>query len=251
MIQSLLEPERHRAPAGDPAIVARSLRVNRPDGAVLDGVSFEVRQGTVTGLLGPSGAGKTTLLRTIVGVQQVSAGTMTVLGHRAGSRQLRSRVGYATQEPAIYPDLTVTELLEYFAAVLGCDDGRVEEVIAAVGLDEHSRIRVDRLSGGQKARANLAVALLGSPDLLVLDEPTVGSDPRLRRELWNMFDRMAADGATVLVSSHMLDEAARCGELVLVQNGRVLAQDTPANLRARTGTGNVEEAFLSLTEGSS
>jgi ABC-2 type transport system ATP-binding protein len=215
---------------------------------VLPGISLSVRRGTVTGLLGPSGSGKTTLMRAIVGVQIVEAGETTVLGLAAGCGELRRRVGYVTQAPSVYGDLTIEENLRYFAAVLGVDAARVREVAAAVDLQERLGQVVGTLSGGERSRVSLATALLGEPELLVLDEPTVGLDPVLRRDLWAMFHDLAAAGTTLLVSSHVMDEAGRCDELVLMREGRIVAVSTPQELRDRTGREDLEEAFLALVE---
>ncbi|MEV4316455.1 ABC transporter ATP-binding protein [Actinocrispum sp. NPDC049592] len=222
------------------------LTVKRGGRPVLRGVDFEVEPGTVTGLLGPSGCGKTTLMRAIVGVQIVEGGTVTVLGKPAGHKDLRDKIGYATQNPALYADLTVTEALRYFASVLRAPAGDVQRVIGEVGLGSHRDAMVGQLSGGQRSRASLAVALLGTPQLLVLDEPTVGLDPVLREELWTLFHSLAASGVTLLVSSHVMDEAARCQRLLLMREGRLLADDTPLGLRERTRTADVEQAFLQL-----
>jgi ABC-2 type transport system ATP-binding protein len=222
------------------------LTVKRGGRPVLRGVDFEVEPGTVTGLLGPSGCGKTTLMRAIAGVQIVESGTVTVLGRPAGDRYLRDKIGYATQNPALYADLTVTEALRYFASVLRAPAGDVQRVISEVGLQTHRDAMVGELSGGQRSRASLAVALLGKPRLLVLDEPTVGLDPVLREELWALFGSLAANGVTLLVSSHVMDEAARCQRLLLMREGRLLADDTPRGLRERTHTPDVEQAFLRL-----
>ncbi len=222
------------------------LTVKRGGRPVLRGVDFEVEPGTVTGLLGPSGCGKTTLMRAIVGVQIVEGGTVTVLGRPAGHKDLRDKIGYATQNPALYADLTVTEALRYFASVLRAPAGDVQRVIGEVGLESHRDAMVGQLSGGQRSRASLAVALLGTPQLLVLDEPTVGLDPVLREELWTLFHSLAASGVTLLVSSHVMDEAARCQRLLLMREGRLLADDTPLGLRERTRTADVEQAFLQL-----
>lgn len=230
------------------AVVVDGLRVVRGVREVLHGVNLHVPRGTVTGVLGPSGCGKTTLLRSIVGVQIVSSGSVTVLGRPAGSAELREEVGYSTQTPALYSDLTVIENLRYFAAVLRAPAADARRVLAAVGLDGSEKQAVARLSGGQLSRASLAVALLGSPQLLVLDEPTVGLDPVLRHELWTLFRRLAADGVTLLVSSHVMDEAARCERLLLLRDGEVLADDSPEGLRGRTGADDLERAFLRLVE---
>jgi ABC-2 type transport system ATP-binding protein len=228
------------------AIKADGLRVRRGGREVLRGVGFEVPRGEITGLLGPSGCGKTTLMRSVVGVQIVEGGELTVLGHPAGSPALRRQIGYATQNPAIYADLTVTEALRYFAAVLRAPMSDVDRVIGEVGLGGHAHKVVGALSGGQHNRANLAVALLGRPELLVLDEPTVGLDPVLRDELWALFRSLADGGATLLVSSHVMDEAARCDRILLLREGVLLAADTPENLRRRTGSVDLEQAFLRL-----
>jgi ABC-2 type transport system ATP-binding protein len=227
-------------------IEVRGLTVVR-DRPVLDGLDVTIGSG-VTGLLGPSGCGKSTLLRSIVGVQRVAGGDVTVLGEPAGSASLRRRIGYVTQEPSVYGDLTVTENLRFFARVLGCADSEVDRVIDAVDLRSHAGALVGRLSGGQRSRASLAVALLGSPDLLVLDEPTVGLDPVLRRDLWLLFHRLADDGAAVLVSSHVMDEAERCDQLLLMREGQILAHDTPAAIKERVGSHDIESAFLALVE---
>jgi ABC-2 type transport system ATP-binding protein len=228
------------------AIVVAGLRVIRGGRDVLRDLSFTVEPGSVTGLLGPSGCGKTTLMRAIVGVQLTHGGSVTVLGEPAGSKPLRNRIGYATQTPAVYADLTITESLRYFASVLGAPRGSVAEVIEQVGLTSHADVLVGQLSGGQRGRASLAVALLGSPELLVLDEPTVGLDPVLREHLWDLFHRLAARGTTLVVSSHVMDEAARCTRLLLMREGVLLADDSPDALRAETGQQDLEQAFLHL-----
>ena len=230
------------------AIVVENLHVVRGGTVVLPELSCEVASGQVTGLLGPSGSGKTTLLRSIVGVQHVTAGTVTVLGAPAGSKELRSRVGYMTQAPSVYRDLTVRENLRFFARILGREREAVARAIADVSLESHADHVVARLSGGEQARVSLAAALLGSPELLVLDEPTVGLDPLLRRDLWSLFHRLTERGVTLLVSSHVMDEADRCDALLLLREGRVLARGTPAELRGRTGTTSLDDAFLALIE---
>jgi ABC-2 type transport system ATP-binding protein len=230
------------------AVRVDRLRVVRGGRVVLPELSCEVVAGSVTGLLGPSGSGKSTLIRAIVGVQQVAGGTVEVFGLSAGSSALRARVGYMTQAPSVYGDLTVFENLGFFARLLGRPAAAVDAVLTHVALEELRDRVVNRLSGGQRARVSLATALLGSPDLLVLDEPTVGLDPVLRRDLWELFHRIAGGGATLLVSSHVMDEADRCDELLLLREGRLLAQATPAELRARTGVDDMDAAFLRLVE---
>jgi ABC-2 type transport system ATP-binding protein len=226
------------------AIEVRDLTVVRGGREVLHRLSFDVPRGSVVGLLGPSGCGKTTLMRSLVGVQIVRGGTVTVLGVPAGSKELRHKVGYSTQSPAVYVDLTVRENLRYFAAVLHAPKDDPDRVIEDVGLGGARDQLVSSLSGGQLNRANLAVALLGTPELLVLDEPTVGLDPLLRQELWEIFHGLAARGTTLMISSHVMDEAARCQRLLLMRDGYLLADETPAALRATTGTDDLEEAFL-------
>ncbi|TIC89238.1 ABC transporter ATP-binding protein [Nocardioides sp. GY 10113] len=228
-----------------PVIEIEGLTVVRGGHRVLEGLDLEVGAG-VTGLLGPSGCGKSTLLRSIVGVQRIEAGTVTVLGEPGGSAPLRDRVGYMTQESSVYDDLSVTENLRFFARVLGVDAGQVDPVIATVDLESHRDKVVRTLSGGQRSRVGLAVALLGDPDLLVLDEPTVGLDPVLRRDLWGLFHRLADDGTAVLISSHVMDEADRCEQLLLMREGRILAHDTPAAVKAAAGADDIESAFLAL-----
>jgi ABC-2 type transport system ATP-binding protein len=230
------------------AIDVRGLEVVRGGAPVLHGLSCSVPTGTVTGLLGPSGSGKTTLIRSIVGVQLIASGTVTVLGEQAGARSVRERVGYMTQAPSVYSDLTVLENLRFFARVVRAPAEAIDAVVAAVSLEAEARRIVARLSGGQRARVSLAVALLGDPDLLVLDEPTVGLDPVLRRDLWQLFHALAGRGKTLLVSSHVMDEADRCDALLLLRQGEVLAEGTPADLRSATGADDLDEAFLRLVE---
>lgn len=229
-----------------PVIAVRGLRVIRGGRTVVDRLDLTVDGGTVTGLLGPSGCGKTTLMRAIVGVQRVADGTVTVLGQPAGTRALRSRVAYLPQADAVYRDLTLDENLRYFARIAGVDGRRVTEVLRTVGLEALRRQMVASLSGGEAARASLAVALLGRPDVLVLDEPTVGLDPLLRADLWTGFRALAADGVTLLVSSHVMDEAAECDALLLMREGRVLQHTSPDALRRRTGEHDLGRAFLSI-----
>jgi len=235
-------------PPSGAAVVVEGLRVFRGAREVLPGISLTVPAGQVVGLLGPSGGGKTTLLRSIVGVQIVAGGTVTVLGEPAGSPGLRSRVGYVTQDSSVYGDLSVRANLTYFTSLVGGPRSDVERTIQAVDLTADADSRVDRLSGGQRSRVSLAAALVGSPELLVLDEPTVGLDPVLRRDLWDMFHRLAAGGTTLLVSSHVMDEATRCDRLLLLREGRLLADETPQGLLALTGAPDAERAFLALIE---
>jgi ABC-2 type transport system ATP-binding protein len=239
-----------------PAVRADGLTVARGPRTVLRGIDFTVPRGQITGLLGPSGCGKSTLMRSIVGTQAKVTGTLDVLGHPAGHPTLRTRIGYVTQAPSVYDDLTVRQNLDYFAAVLApghaAADQRHENVTRAiddVDLTSHADSLAGNLSGGQRSRVSLAVALLGTPELLVLDEPTVGLDPVLRRDLWSLFHTIADQrGATLLISSHVMDEAERCHRLLLMREGQILADDTPDALRTRTGSETVEAAFLHLVD---
>lgn len=232
----------------EPAVVVQDLQVVRGGRTVLPNLSVTVPRGQVVGLLGPSGGGKSTLLRAIVGVQVVRSGTVTVLGLPAGAPALRSRVGYVTQSPSVFADLTVRQNLRYFATLVGAPAAAVDEALDAVDLRSHADTRVGKLSGGQHSRVSLAAALVGRPELLVLDEPTVGLDPVLRRDLWALFHRLADAGSTLLVSSHVMDEATRCDRLLLLRDGTILADETPAGLLERTGTADAEDAFLKLIE---
>lgn len=228
------------------AVNVRNLAVRRGGRQVLHDISLTIPRGSITGLLGPSGCGKTTLMRSIVGTQIVESGEISALGLPAGSAALRHRIGYVTQAPSIYSDISVRENVAYFAALYGRERAAVDEAIHAVGLDEHAGQRGDELSGGQKTRASLACALVAKPELLVLDEPTVGLDPVLRVDLWQQFHELAAAGTTLVVSSHVMDEAEHCDRLLLMREGRLLAQLSPAELRAETGEENLERAFLAL-----
>jgi ABC-2 type transport system ATP-binding protein len=230
------------------AVRVADLCVVRGGRLVLPGVSCEVAFGSVTGLLGPSGSGKSTLMRAIVGVQKVADGSVEVLGEPAGSPGLRASIGYMTQAPSVYSDLTVRENLAFFARVGGSSRAAAERALSEVSLDGHGDQLVANLSGGERARVSLAAALLGHPRLLVLDEPTVGLDPVLRRDLWDLFHRLAAQGATLVVSSHVMDEAERCDALLLLREGRLLARATPDELRAQTGEDDLGAAFLRLVE---
>ena len=230
------------------AIEVTDLVVTRGGKEVLHGLTCSVSRGSVTGLLGPSGGGKTTLMRCLVGVQIVTSGSVRVLGEDAGTAGLRSRVGYVTQTPSVYADLTVRENARYFAAVLGADGKAADRAIADVGLKEQAAQLVSTLSGGQRARVSLACALLGDPELLILDEPTVGLDPVLREELWGMFASLAAAGATLVVSSHVMDEAGRCDRIMLLREGDLIADDSPDALRRTAGTEDLDQMFLTLIQ---
>jgi len=229
-----------------PAVEVRGLRVVRGATEVFAGLDADIARGAITGLLGPSGCGKTTLMRSIMGVQKVAGGTVTVLGRPAGSAGLRRRVAYDTQAASVYADLTVRQNLSYFARLIGAPASDVERVVEAVGLRGQRDQLVGSLSGGQENRVSLAVAMLGSPELIVLDEPTVGLDPLLRAELWQVFRQISDAGATLIVSSHVMDEALRCDRLILMRAGRLVADTTPAALLADTGETDPDAAFLAL-----
>jgi ABC-2 type transport system ATP-binding protein len=230
------------------AIAVSGLTIARGGRQVLSGLTLAIRSGAVTGLLGPSGCGKSTLLRSIVGVQIVASGTVTVLGEPAGSARLRRRVGYVTQAPSVYTDLSIEENLRFFASIVGADATRIGEVVETVGLSGLERRVVGALSGGERSRVSLATALLGRPAVLVLDEPTVGLDPVLRAELWATFHQLAGGGTTLLISSHVMDEAAECDEILLMREGAILRQTTPDGLRRETGEADLSRAFLALIE---
>ena len=228
------------------AVQVEDLVVRRGKRDVLRGLSCAIPPGAVTGLLGPSGSGKTTMLRAIVGVQQIHSGSVRVLGEDAGSTGLRGRVGYVTQSPSVYGDLTVAQNVAYFAAIAGVDRTMVSQVLDQVGLGSAAGQMVATLSGGQASRVSLACALVAEPTVLILDEPTVGLDPVLRVELWTLFHQLADGGASLLVSSHVMEEAGRCDQLLLLREGHLLAAETPAVIRERAGTDDLEEAFLQL-----
>ncbi|MFD3040283.1 ABC transporter ATP-binding protein [Mycolicibacterium senegalense] len=235
-------------PAGDapPAIDIAGLQVNRGGRPAIRDLTVQIAGGTITGLLGPSGCGKSTLIRSIVGTQIVAAGSVTVLGHPAGSAPLRHRVGYVTQDPTIYDDLRVIDNVRYFSALYGTSADSAAHAIRSVGLDDHRTAYCGNLSGGQRTRVSLACALVSEPELLVLDEPTVGLDPVLRVDLWEQFNELSRRGTTLLVSSHVMDEADHCGDLLLMREGRLLAHTTPDQLRKDTECTSLEEAFLTV-----
>ncbi len=230
------------------AVEISQLCVRRGRVRVFDGIDLAIPRGQITGLLGPSGCGKTTLMRSIVGVQKIASGEVRVLGEEGGSRGLRRRVAYGTQGAAVYDDLSVRQNLAYFASLLKAPEGDVDRVIDEMGLRDQASQLVGSLSGGQSTRVSLGVALIGAPELIVLDEPTVGLDPVLRSEFWELFRRLADRGATLVVSSHVMDEAQRCDRLLLMRAGRIIADTTPADLLTGTGTTDAEAAFLALIE---
>lgn len=227
------------------AVQAKKLFVAKNGSEILHGLNFSITTGSLTGLIGPSGSGKTTLMRAIVGTQKYS-GELDVLGYAAGSKYLRPKIGYVTQSPAIYGDLTVEQNLRYFAAIAGASERAVKDILNTVELQKNSKQLVSQLSGGQKARASLAIALLGNPELLILDEPTVGLDPILRQKLWKLFQELANSGKTLLISSHVMDEAERCSELLLMRDGKLLWNDTRSKLLAQTKAHDIGAAFIQM-----
>lgn len=227
-----------------PSIQAKDLTITKDKMSILHALTFTVSPGSITGLLGPSGSGKTTLMRTIVGVQKITDGTLTVLDRPAGSALLRRKIGYVTQAPAIYADLTVTQNIRYFATLTSASSRQVDAIIERVGLAGERHRLAERLSGGQKARVSLAIALLGKPELLILDEPTVGLDPLLRQSLWELFQELANEGKTMLVSSHVMDEAEKCQQLLLLREGQILWNGTKDALLKTTKETSVEGAFI-------
>lgn len=231
------------------SIQTQGMGVTKDQSAILSDLNFTVRPGSITGLIGPSGSGKTTLMRAIVGVQRVSAGSLTVLGVKAGDKKLRHKIGYMAQTPAIYGDLTVLQNVRYFAKLAGVNREQVAARIAAVDLVDQQHRLVDKLSGGQKTRVSLAITLLGNPDILVLDEPTVGLDPVLRRDLWRLFKALATQGKSLIISSHVMDEAERCDNLLLLRDGKLLWSEDRLSLLAATHERTVEAAFLRMVEG--
>ncbi|MFJ6281144.1 ABC transporter ATP-binding protein [Arthrobacter subterraneus] len=230
------------------AVEVSGLMINRGRHRVLTDLSFTLPSGRITGLLGPSGSGKTTLMRAIVGAQRIGGGSVVVLGRAAGHPALRRRVGYMTQDPSVYPDLTVEANVRYFGAMAGAGRRDAQAAVDAVGLSDLRRRKARDLSGGQFSRVSLACALVARPVLLVLDEPTVGLDPVLRVDLWNRFAALAAEGTTLIISSHVMEEAGRCDSLLLLREGRLLAQLTPQELRRRGATDDLELAFLRLIQ---
>ena len=224
------------------------LSVYKGKKQILEDISLTIPKGTIAGLIGPSGSGKTTLMRTMLGSQLFQKGTVKILDKPAGSSWLRRRIGYVTQTPAVYGDLTVLQNMQYFAAVVGADKAQIDQLLERVGLKDQAKQLTSTLSGGQLARTSLAVALLGEPEFLILDEPTVGQDPVLREELWKLFRELANDGKTIIVSSHIMNEASRCDQLIIIRDGRILKTTTAEALQTETGEENLDDAFLKLIQ---
>ena len=227
------------------AIEATDVRKRFGDVAALDGIDLSVPAGMVYALLGPNGAGKTTLIRAIVGLVRTDGGELRVLGSPMPDRRVLADIGYMTQAAALYMDLSAEENVRFFARVQGRGD--VEWAMRFVDLWDRRSSVTATLSGGMRTRLSLACTLVHRPSLLLLDEPTVGVDPQLRATMWDGLREMAADGTTILVSSHVMDEAARADRLALIRNGRILADGTVADLLARAGVDDLEAAFLALS----
>lgn len=229
-------------------VVCEQLNVTREKNHILYDLNLEIPRGLIMGLLGPSGSGKTTLMRAMAGLQVIESGQIRVLDLPAGSKALRHKIAYSTQSASVYSDLTCIENIKYFASLYDHNEKTPEQILHDVDLTSNAKQMAGSLSGGERARLALATTLVGAPELLILDEPTVGLDPVLRVQLWRLFNKLADQGKTLLVSSHVMDEADSCHDLILLRNGRVLAQGTPAALRARTGKSRMDEVFIDLIE---
>jgi len=218
------------------------------DKEVLHGISLEVRHNEIFGLLGPSGSGKTTLVKMIAGIDEATSGEVEVLGIRMPKLSMMNRIGYMAQSDAMYNELTAKENLEFFGALFGLKGAtmkrRIEEVMALVNLTDHLKRPVSAYSGGMKRRLSLAIALMHEPEVLILDEPTVGIDPVLRKSIWDEFENLSQKGTTILVTTHVMDEADKCHRLGMVRDGHLIAVGTPEALKQETGSATIEEAFL-------
>lgn len=241
------EPRADAAPAIEAIGVVRSFGPVR----ALDGLDLAVRTGEILGLVGPNGAGKTTFIRSVAGLLRPNAGELRVLGEHPG-REVAQSIGYMTQSAALYEDLPVGDNLAFFGRLFGLSKEEVGErsarVLEVVELTDKERTPVRDLSGGMRQLTNLACAMVHGPRLLLLDEPTVGIDPVLRLRLWEHFRDLNADGTTILVTTHVMDEAERCHRVAMIAAGRTIAVDTPGELLRRAGVGSIEEAYLVLRE---
>ena len=229
----------------DVAIRAVDLVKRFGEVTAVDGMTFDLAPGHIYGLLGPNGSGKTTVIRLLTGMTRATSGTAEVLGVAMPSRPNLAHIGYMTQGDGIYPALTVGENARFFAAVYGIEDAaQVREALALVDLADREKTIVATLSGGQRRRLSLACALIHKPDVLFLDEPTVGVDPLLRVQFWGHFRTLADAGTTIVVSSHVMDEADRCDELLFMRAGKVIARGSGTQLRDEADTKDLEAAFL-------
>jgi len=231
------------------AIVCKDLVVQRGTNVILKELSLTIESGQILGLLGPSGSGKTTLMRSIAGLQKIKSGEISVLGMKPGVAVLREKIAYSTQSASVYSDLTCEENLKYFASLFSRNEKTVDEILEEVDLNVVRNQVASSLSGGELSRLALATTLVGSPEILILDEPTAGLDPVLRIQLWELFNKLAAQGKTMLVSSHVMDEAEYCHGLALMRSGQILAHGTSAQLRAQTGKEKMEDVFVALVKG--
>ncbi len=233
-----------------PAIQTHALTKRFGKITAVDNLDFQVEPGVTYGLLGPNGSGKTTLIRLLLGTLSPTSGEASVLGKRVPNQVVRAQVGYMPQATALYEELTIRENVSFYARLTGNSSAaRVNEVIDLVDLADRARDPVSTLSGGMKRRASLACALVHQPALLFLDEPTVGVDPQLRVQFWDHFQVLNEQGVTILVSTHVMDEAERCHRLGLLQSGRLLAEGTANQLRHGAGKETLEQAFLYYAEG--
>ncbi|CAI1492211.1 Ribosomal protein S16 [Thermococcus nautili] len=234
-----------------PALVVKELRKSYGDFEAVRRLSFEVERGEIFGLIGPNGAGKTTTIKTIVGLLKPDSGEIELLGRKMPDKEVLARVGYMPQELALYLNLTVEENLWFYSRLYGLPreefERRKEEVLRFVGLEKFRDRLVAELSGGMQRRASLACALVHEPEFLILDEPTVGVDPGLRASFWRYFRELTDEGASILITTHYMDEAVNCDRVAIVIAGRVLVTATPEEIMAETGSATLEEAVLKLT----
>jgi ABC-2 type transport system ATP-binding protein len=234
--------------AAAPAVEAIGLHKRFGEIQAVDGIDLALAPGRIYGLLGPNGSGKTTLIRLLTGLARATSGEARILGTKMPSRQALARIGYMPQSEAIYPELSVGENLAFFARLEGrAERSGIDRVLDLVELSERKGTPALQLSGGMRRRLSLACTLVHEPKVLFLDEPTVGVDPALRVQFWSHFRRLADQGTTILVASHVMDEADRCDELIFVRGGKVIGRGTGAELRARAGTDNLETAFLIMS----
>jgi ABC-2 type transport system ATP-binding protein len=244
---SLLELEENRM---SEKTCIRVEHVSRSFGKkkVIDDISLEVNNGEIFGMLGPSGAGKTTLVKMIAGIDEPTSGTIHVLDSKMPSLQVMKKIGFMAQSDALYGELTALENLQFFAAIYGLkgkkQKQRIEEVMELVNLTEHIKKTVNNYSGGMKRRFSLAASLLHEPEVLILDEPTVGIDPVLRQSIWEELERIRQKGTTIVVTTHVMDEAEKCQRLAMIRDGRLIAVGSPEELKKKTNSQTIEEAFL-------